>query len=60
MHNIPDLHDMESERSLPEITSSYDLEKDAYNWRCAMNAFTNGRSYKKMSEDDRNILSKIE
>ena len=60
MRNIPDLNDTESERNLPEITSSYDLEKDAYNWRCAMNAFTNGRSYEKMSEDDCNILSKIE
>ena len=41
MRNILDLHDMESERKFPEITSSYDLEKDAYNWRCAMNSFTN-------------------
>lgn len=60
MRNIPDLHNMESERSLPKITSSYDLEKDAHNWRCAMNAFTNWRGYETMSEDDRNILSKIE
>lgn len=59
MRNIPDLHDMESERAMPEITSSYDLEKDAYNWRCAMNAFTNGRSYEKMSEEDLNILAQI-
>jgi hypothetical protein len=59
MRNIPDLHDMENERTMPEITSSYDLEKDAYNWRCAMNAFTNGRSYEKMSEKDLNILSRI-
>ena len=47
MRNIPDLHNMESERSLPKITSSYDLEKDAFNWRCAMNAFTNGEVMKK-------------
>ncbi len=59
MRNILDLHDMESEKNFPEITSSYDLEKDAYNWRCAMNAFTNGRSYEKMSEEDLNILSQI-
>ena len=59
MRNILDLHDMESEKNFPEITSSYDLEKDAYNWRCAMNAFTNGRSYEKMSEKDLNILSQI-
>lgn len=59
MRNISDLHDMENERTMPEITSSYDLEKDAFNWRCAMNAFTNGRSYEKMSEEDLNILSQI-
>lgn len=59
MRNIPDLRDIENERNLPEITSSYDLEKDAYNWRCAMNAFTNGRSYEKMSQEDLNILSQI-
>ena len=41
MRNISDLHDMENERTMPEITSSYDLEKDAWNWRCAMNSFTN-------------------
>ena len=59
MRNIPDLHDMENERTMPEITSSYDLEKDAYNWRCAMNTFTNGRSYNDMSEEDLDILAKI-
>ena len=59
MRNVPDLHDMENERTMPEITSSYDLEKDAFNWRCAMNAFTNGRSYEKMSEEDLNILAQI-
>ena len=59
MRNIPDLHNMESERSLPEITSNYDLEKDAYNWRCVMNSFTNWRWYETMSKDDRNILSQI-
>jgi hypothetical protein len=41
MRNVPDLHDMESERISPEITSSYDIEKDAWNWRCAVNRFTN-------------------
>ena len=41
MRNISDLHDMESERTYPEITSSYDIEKDAQNWREAKNNFTN-------------------
>ena len=41
MRNVPDLHDMESERSFPEITSSYDIEQDADNRWCAMNSFTN-------------------
>ena len=41
MRNIPDLHDMESERNFPEITSSYDLEKDAQNRREAKNRFSN-------------------
>ena len=59
MRNISDLHDMESERNLPEITSSYDIQKDAYNWRSAMNLFTNWRSYEKMSEEDLNIFSQI-
>jgi len=59
MRNAQDLHDMESERSFPEITSSYDLEKDAWNWWCAMNAFTNGRWYETMEEKDLNILSQI-
>jgi hypothetical protein len=45
--------------NMPEIFSSYDVEKDAWNWRCAMNAFTNGRSYEKMSEEDQNILAQI-
>lgn len=44
---------------MPEIFSSYNIEKDAWNWRCAMNAFTNGRSYEKMSSEDLNILSQI-
>jgi hypothetical protein len=41
MRNVPDLHGMESERTIPEITSSYDIKKDAWNWWCAMNSFTN-------------------
>ena len=44
---------------MPEIFSDYNIEKDAYNRRCAMNAFTNGRSYEQMSEEDLNILSQI-
>lgn len=44
---------------MPTIISSYDIEKDAYNWRCAMNAFSNGRSYEKMSQEDLNILLQI-
>lgn len=59
MRNIPDLHDMESERNFPEIMSGYDLEKDAWNWWCAMNSFTNWRWYEKMPEEDQNILAKI-
>ena len=39
MRNVPDLHDMESEKSFPEITSSYSIEKDAYNRRAAKNEF---------------------
>ena len=59
MRNATELHDMESERSYPKITSSYDLEKDADNRWCAMNAFTNGRWYETMSEEDRKILAQV-
>ena len=59
MRNVPDLHDMESERTIPEITSSYDIKKDAWNWWCAMNSFTNWRWYEKMPEEDLNILAQI-
>ncbi len=44
---------------MPEIFSSYDIEKDAWNWRCAMNSFTNWRWYETMSEEDLDILSQI-
>lgn len=44
---------------MPEIFSWYNVEKDAWNWWCAMNSFTNWRWYETMSEDDRNILSQI-
>ncbi len=44
---------------MPETFSDYNIEKDAYNWRAAMNSSTNGRWYETMSEEDRNILSQI-
>ena len=44
---------------MPEIFSDYNIEKDAYNRRAAMNSSTNGRWYETMSEEDRNILSQI-
>jgi hypothetical protein len=44
---------------MPEIFSDYDIEKDAYNRRAAMNSSTNGRLYETMPEEDRNILSQI-
>ncbi len=44
---------------MPEISSDYNIEKDARNWWSAMNSFTNWRWYETMSEDDRNILSQI-
>lgn len=44
---------------MPEIFSWYSIEKDAWNWWCAMNSFTNWRWYETMSEEDRNILSQI-
>ena len=60
MRNILDLHDIENERIMTTINSGYDLEKDADNRWCAMNAFTNGRWYETMSEDDYNILTQVE
>lgn len=59
MRNIPDLHNMESERSLPEITSSYDLEKDAQNWREAKNNFSNWKSFEEMEPHELEILDSI-
>ena len=59
MHNISNFHSIENEKTIPEIRSSYNLEKDANNRRGAMNAFTNGRSYESMPEEDLNILSQI-
>ena len=59
MRNVPDLHDMESERNVPEIFSNYDIEKDAWNWRCAVNRFTNWRWYERMDEEAQNIFKKI-
>ena len=44
---------------MPEIFSSYDIEKDAWNWWCAMNSFTNWRWYETMPEEDLNILKQI-
>ena len=44
---------------MPEIFSDYNIEKDAYNRRAAMNSSTNGRWYETMSGEDRNILSQI-
>lgn len=59
MRNIPDLRDMESERTIPEITSNYDIEKDAFNWRWAMNMSTNGRWYESMGGEAQDIFKKI-
>lgn len=59
MRNIPDLHDMESERSFPEITSSYDLEKDAQNRREAQNKFSNFKTYENMEPHEQEILNKV-
>ena len=59
MHNISNLHSIKNEKTTPEITSSYNLEKDANNRRCAMNRFTNGRCYESMPEEDQTILSQI-
>lgn len=59
MHNISNFHSIENKKTIPEIRSSYNLEKDANNRRCAMNAFTNGRSYESMPEEDQTILSQI-
>lgn len=44
---------------MPEIFSDYNIEKDAYNRRAAMNSSTNWRLYETMPEEDRNILSQI-
>ena len=44
---------------MPEIFSDYNIEKDAYNRRAAMNSSTNGRWYETMPEEDRNVLSQI-
>ena len=60
MRNIPDLHDMESERNFPEITSSYDLEKDAQNRREAKNRFSNWKKYEEMKPDELEILDKVQ
>lgn len=56
MRNVPDLHDMESEKNLPEITSGYDLEKDAWNRRAAKNQFSNWKAYDNMEPHEQEIL----
>ena len=44
---------------MPEIFSSYDIEKDAYNWRAAMNSSSNWTWYKAMDEEAQNVFRKI-
>jgi len=44
---------------MPEIFSSYNIEKDAWNWRCAMNSFTNWRWFESMDDEAQDIFRKI-
>ena len=59
MRNVPDLHDMESERNIPEITISYDLEKDVQNRRAAKNKFSNFKTYEDMEPHEQEILNSV-
>lgn len=44
---------------MPEIFSSYDIQKDAYNWRSAINSSTNATYHKTMNNKAQNIFEKI-
>jgi hypothetical protein len=44
---------------MPEIFSSYDIQKDAYNWRSAINSSTNETYHKTMNNKAQNIFEKI-
>ena len=44
---------------MPEIFSGYSIEKDAWNWWCAINGSTNSIRYKNMDEESQNIFKKI-
>ena len=44
---------------MPEIFSWYDIGKDAWNWWCAMNSFTNWRWYESMGDEAQDIFRKI-
>ena len=59
MRNISDLHDMKNERSLPEITSDYDIKKDAWNRRAAKNNFSNEKKYDNMEPHEQEILDLV-
>ena len=44
---------------MPEIFSSYDIKKDAYNWRSAVNSSTNATYHKNMNNEAQDIFEKI-
>lgn len=60
MRNVPDLHDMEGERNIPEIICAYDIEKDAWNRRTAKNTFTHWKTYETMEPHEQEIINQVE